>query len=87
MAEKYEGRADGGTYPARHGFAVATSDSVDLPNETRAIYVGAAGDVSVVLASGEAVVLAGVSAGSLLPIRVSRVNVTGTTASLMVGLY
>jgi hypothetical protein len=87
MVEKYEGRADGATYPARHGFAVTASDSVDLPSETRAIYVGGAGDLSVVLAGGDEVVLAGAPAGSLLPVRVARVKATGTTATLMVGLY
>jgi hypothetical protein len=87
MAENYASRASGMGAPARGGFAVTPSDAVDLPHETRAIYVGASGDLSLVMVDGTAVTLCGIVAGSLLPVRVTRVKATNTTADLLVGLY
>ena len=87
MAENYSGRAGGMGAPARGGFVVTPSDSTDLSHETRAIYVGASGDLSLVMVDGSAVVLCGIVAGSLLPVRAIRVPATGTTADLLVGLY
>jgi hypothetical protein len=70
-------------------FGVVTpSDTVDLPYITRGIYVGATGDVAVVPASGGApVVFAGVAAGTILPIQVSRIRTTGSTSTSIVALY
>lgn len=72
--------------PASTGFAVTPSNDTDLPEATRALYVGAGGDLAVTMLSGATVVLAGVSGGSLLPLRVVRVRATGTTAAAIVGL-
>ena len=70
-------------------FAVVTpSDSVDLPYITRGVYVGVTGDVSVVAAgNGATVVFAGVAAGTILPIQVSRIRATGTTSTSIIALY
>ncbi len=87
MAENYAGRAGGLGAPARGGFAVTPSDTVDLPRETRALYVGMSGDLSLVMADGSSIVLGGIVAGSLVPVRVTRVKATNTTAGLLVGLY
>jgi len=87
MADNFASRASGLGAPARGGFAVTASDSVDLPRETRAVYVGSSGDLSVVLVDGSTVILAGLLAGSLVPVRATRVKATGTTATLLVGLY
>ncbi len=87
MAERYPFRAADGAGSARRGFAVTPSDAADLAAETRALYVGAGGDIAVVLASGDAVTLSGVISGSLLPLRATRVKATGTTATQIVGLY
>jgi hypothetical protein len=87
MTEKYPGRAENIAAPARRGFAIAASDTTDLAAETRAIYVGTAGDLAAVLSSGDEVTFAGVGAGTLLPIRCRRVKATGTTAGQLVGLY
>lgn len=44
------------------------------------LYIGVAGDISVEMAgTGSSIVLKGVTAGSTLPINVTRVNSTGTT--------
>lgn len=74
-----------GDGPAANAAAVTTSDTADLTYETRALYVGGAGDLSVQM--GSAVLFIGVQAGSVLPIRVSRVNTTGTTATGIVALW
>lgn len=69
------------------GVAVTPSDTVNLPFIATGLWVGGAGAVSVVLASGVAVTFSAVPAGVLLPIAIQRVNSTGTAASAMVALY
>lgn len=77
----------GGSEPAGHAFAVTPNDSAELSYITRALYVGGAGSVAVVTAQGDAVTFVGVTAGSVLPVRVRKVNATGTSATNIVGLY
>ena len=73
--------------PARGFSAVTTSDTVDLPANVRAIYVGVSGDVSAVpLGGGTAVVFKAAPVG-VLPIEVSRINATDTTATDIVALF
>ncbi len=72
--------------PASGGFAVAPSNGVDLPETTRGLYVGEGGDIAVVLLSGQSLVFRDVGGGTLLPIRVTRVLATGTTAAHLLGL-
>lgn len=67
---------------------VTPSDSANLATPTRALYVGGAGDVVVVMnAYQNAVKFASVPAGTILPVRVLRVNATNTTATLIVALW
>jgi hypothetical protein len=73
--------------PIRDATAVSPSDSIMLPNVTRAIYVGAPGDVAVSMAGGQAVTFQSVPAGSLLPIRVGAVMATGTSAGGILALW
>lgn len=84
---RYSGRADAISAPAQGGFAITPSDAADLSTETRGLWVGGSGDLAVVLAAGDEVVLAGAVGGSVLPLRVKRVKATGTTATQLVGLY
>lgn len=86
MPDRYASLTPGLESPASHGFAVSPSNDTDLPETTRALFVGSAGAVSVVMSSGSEVLLAGVASGTLLPLRVRRVRLTGTTASAIVGL-
>ncbi|SMF39635.1 hypothetical protein QTA58_06645 [Neorhizobium sp. CSC1952] len=72
--------------PASSGFAITPSDGSDLPETTRALYVGTGGNLSVRMLSGETLALSNVSSGSLLPLRVTRVFATGTTAAAITGL-
>lgn len=72
--------------PASTGFAIVPADDTDLPETTRALYVGGSGDLAVTMLSGASLVLTAVAGGSLLPLRVVRVWATGTTAGAIVGL-
>lgn len=74
------------TYTARGLVVITPSDTVNLEGPARALYVGGAGNISLKPLDGAAVTLVGVPAGTLLPISVTRVNVTGTTATNLVGL-
>jgi hypothetical protein len=74
--------------PCRSSFSITPSDTTELPFVTRAIYVGGSGDLTVRLAGDTAqVTLKAVAVGTMLPIRVRQVYVTGTGATLLVGLY
>ncbi len=87
------------TKPAAFAKAVAKSDTVDIDFDgqspaTRALYIGSAGDISVEMAGEQGssqpettVVFVGVLTGTLLPIAVTRVNSTGTTASSIVAVW
>lgn len=61
-------------------------DVVDLPNVTLALVLASGGDVSVILRNGDAITLPGLTAGVVYQARVSRVLVTGTTATGLKGL-
>ena len=77
--------------PAFDAVAVTPSDSVDLVEGVRGLWIGGAGNVNVQLPgftglSGAMVLFSGVQAGTLLPIRARKVLATSTTATLIVGL-
>lgn len=86
MTDRFQARSEDQTGAIRRGAAIVPNDAADLAAETRAIYVGSAGDVAVVLISGDVLTFAGVPAGTLLPVRAIRVKATGTTAGLLLGL-
>jgi hypothetical protein len=69
------------------GFAITKSDVTVFSQPTRAVWVGSAGDLSVVYWDGSSDILHAVPAGTLLPIRVTQVKSTNTTASNISGLY
>lgn len=77
------------TSPAKRGVAVTPSDATELEC-TRALWVGGAGDVVVVFAelrgNSTPVTLAGVAAGTLLPVQVVKV-MAATSATAVVALY
>lgn len=73
--------------PAKGGFAVSPHDTNLLSKVTRAIFVGGAGNLHVIMQDGSEVTVTGVVAGSLLPIRVKKVFSTSTTATNIVGFY
>lgn len=65
-------------------FAVVPNDSTDMAIRPRGIYVGTTGDVVATFPSGD-ITFVGVPAGTILPIRPSRIKVA-STAEDMVGL-
>lgn len=69
-------------------FAVTTSDTVDLPNgPCRSLYIGVAGDVTLIPSkSGQSVLFKAVPVG-ILPVQASRVLAAGTLATNIVALY
>lgn len=72
---------------ARFAGVVTPSDATVLV-VTRGLYIGGAGNVNVTMEGDQADVLfSGVPAGTVLPIRVSKVKSTSTTATLIVALY
>jgi hypothetical protein len=75
------------TSPPEEAAAIVPDDAADLPFATRALYVGGEGDLKVRMLGGGVVTLAGVPAGVFLPLRVSRVFATDTTASALVGFW
>lgn len=73
--------------PIHDAAAVAPSDSAPLAVTTRALYIGQPGDVAVAMAGGQAVTFNAVAGGTLLPVRVTAVKATGTTASGILALW
>lgn len=75
-----------GANSAQDAIAITPSDTVDTTALCRGLFVGGAGAVSLVTLAGNTVAFTGLTAGSVLPVMFSRVNATGTTATLLVGL-
>jgi len=76
----------GTSSPAIDAFAVTPDDAADLPRVARALYVGGAGNVSLVTLGGTTVTFRALAAGALLPCSATRINATGTTARDLVAL-
>ena len=86
MSDTFNNHVASLTSPAMAAVAIVPNDATPLANVTRAIYIGGAGNLSVVMLSGDIVTFSGVQAGMIYPLRASRVRATGTTATGIVGL-
>ena len=86
MTDLFANQAPSLQGPATHAFAITPGDSTDLSNVTRAVYCGSGGSLTVTMLSGATVTFDDLPDGCLLPIRVSKVLSTGTTASSILGL-
>lgn len=87
IADPFKDTANSLSAPAADCFALNANDSADLPKATKAIYVGVGGDIRIrALDSDSDVTLQGVPSGSILPIRLRALRVTGTTAGNIIGL-
>lgn len=76
------------TVSAHRASAVTTSNSTIYQQPTRALYIGSVGDLTVDMADGgSSVLFVGVQGGTILPIQVTRIYATGTTATSIVALY
>jgi len=72
--------------PAVHAAVITPNDSTDLTNFPRALVIGTGGTLKVDTVGGEtAIILTVVS--SILPLMVTRVYATDTTATDIVGLW
>ena len=72
--------------PATNGVLITPSDSTDLVTVSRAVYVGTTGNMKVTMQDSGTVLFTGIPAGTTLPIRVSRIWSTTTTASTIIAL-
>jgi hypothetical protein len=86
MTDRFEGREPHLAGPAQHGFAVTPHNTNLISETTRGLYVGGAGDLVLVFASGAQITVSSVPGGTVLPVRVTKVLATGTTATALVGL-
>lgn len=73
--------------PAVGWVAVTPSDTVNLLGGCRGIYVGGAGNVALVGEDDTAVTFTAVPVGTFMSCGPKRVNLTNTTATLLVALY
>lgn len=88
MADPFQNHGSGLDSPALHAAAVTPNDSTDLTTTARGLYIGGAGNVTLDTAGGETTVaFVGLTAGSVLPVRVARVRATGTTATNIVAIW
>ena len=85
MTDKFRNRESSLESPARRAEAVTPNDAVDLPNFSRALYVGGGGDIRVTTVGGDTVTLS--AATGFLPLCVARVHATGTSATAIVALW
>lgn len=86
MPDIFEDRSSGLESPGYDAATVTPSDSTDLAITSRALYVGTAGNLRVTTASGSIVTFANAPEG-MLPMRVSRVHASGTTAADIVAVW
>lgn len=79
----------GGDAPALTAASVSPSNTVDLAPWARALWIGGAGDLRVIMAGDNTntpIVFPGLSAGVWMPIQVKRVMATGTTATNIIAV-
>jgi hypothetical protein len=85
MTDKFQGQVVLLDSPISNAFDILPSDDVDIQAATRALYIGTPGDIRVRLLGGADVTF--VQASGMLPVRVTRVFATETTADDIVGMY
>lgn len=73
--------------PASDAAAITPHEVNELEAVTRGIYVGGAGNIVLITATGRTVTFTNVPAGSILPIAVRQVKAIGTTATALVALW
>jgi hypothetical protein len=85
---KFASPVDDGRGPYVNAVSVSPNDTNDLANTTLAVWIGTAGNLSVNMeGSGGPIVFVGIPAGTLLPIRATRILSTNTTAGNILALW
>ena len=88
MIDMFKTHARSLTSPPEDAASITPGDAgSELSHVTRALYVGAAGDLALLMQGGATVVLRGVPSGSFLPLRVRQVLASGTSADGIVGFW
>jgi hypothetical protein len=72
--------------PAYDGFVITPSDTVNFEDVAKAIYVGGAGNISLVTPKGTVLTFVGIPVGTTLWVCAARVNASLTTATNLIGL-
>jgi len=78
---------------AQRAASVTPSNTVDIasvnggPTDVCVLYVGTGGNLAVITAGGDSVIFTNVQSGSFIPVQVSRVLVTGTSATGIIALW
>lgn len=70
--------------PATEAVVVTPSDSVNFTKPARGLYIGSAGNANLVMPNGDVVLFEGLLAGTILPVRCTRVNSTSTTGGIKI---
>lgn len=93
VSDRYQTSAVGKTDPAEDGFSITPDDNSNLPEYTRGIYIGGAGDIVIQTKKGTELYFVGCLAGTFLPIRAKKVLSSSassptviTTATNLIGL-
>lgn len=74
--------------PGASAFAVTPSDTEDLVRQTRGLYVGEGGDITVDFSDdGTQILLKAVPTGTTLPVQVKKIWASGTDADFIVALF
>ncbi len=86
MTDNFPYTATGMSGPATNAFDIIPDDAADLTQITRALYTGSGGDIALIMQGGGMVTFKAVPAGVILPLRIKKIMLTGTTATNMRGL-
>lgn len=81
-------------YQGEYAFVIQPNDSTNISSDSNntkqkekvSIYVGVGGNVKVNTADGQTVTFTGIASGSFVPVLVTRVWNSGTTATTMLGI-
>jgi hypothetical protein len=72
--------------PYENAALIGADDNTDI-RVTQALYIGATGTLRVTMFGGQVTTFTAVQAGQILPISVTRVWATGTSATGIIGLW
>jgi hypothetical protein len=73
--------------PASDGAAITPSNTLLLPVPSKRLWIGGAGNVSLVTVRGTALTYIAVPSGTYLQVRAQQVNATGTTATNIIAEF
>lgn len=87
MADKFKSYSSDLESPGLEHYDITPHDINDEKLAFRSLYIGTGGNVALVSMSGVVKVYKNCANGSIIPMRGRRINVTGTTAADMIGMY